>query len=55
MLISVQALRAAAAWLVVFHHVMQVFFGFDTDNPVGRLLSTRGQMGVDIFLSSAVS
>lgn len=49
MLISVQALRAAAAWLVVFHHVMQVFFDFDTDNPVGRLLSTRGQMGVDIF------
>ncbi|WP_438764555.1 acyltransferase family protein [Kushneria sp. TE3] len=49
MLISVQALRALAAWLVVFHHVMQVFFGFDTDNPAGHLLSTRGQMGVDIF------
>ncbi|REC94608.1 acyltransferase family protein [Kushneria indalinina] len=49
MLVSVQALRAFAAWLVVFHHFMQVFFGFDTDNPAGHLLSTRGQMGVDLF------
>ncbi|OHV07655.1 acyltransferase family protein [Kushneria phosphatilytica] len=49
MLISVQALRALAAWVVVFHHVMQVFFDFDTDTWLGHMLSTRGQMGVDIF------
>lgn len=49
MLVSVQALRAFAAWLVVFHHFMQVFFNFEADNLAGHLLSTRGQMGVDIF------
>ncbi|GHC26808.1 acyltransferase [Kushneria pakistanensis] len=49
MLISVQALRAFAAWLVVFHHFMQVFFNFEADTPAGQLFSTRGQMGVDIF------
>ncbi|MHB0776111.1 acyltransferase family protein [Halomonas sp. WWR20] len=49
MLISVQALRAFAAWLVVFHHFMQVFFDFEADRLMGHLLSTRGQVGVDIF------
>lgn len=49
MLISVQALRALAAWIVVFHHFMQVFFGFEADNWVEYLFSTRGQVGVDIF------
>ncbi|WFF40921.1 acyltransferase [Salinicola endophyticus] len=49
MLVSVQALRALAAWIVVFHHFMQVFFGFQADNWVEYLLSTRGQVGVDIF------
>lgn len=49
MLVSIQALRAFAAWLVVFHHFMQVFFDFKADTLVGHLLSTRGQVGVDIF------
>ncbi|WP_110707533.1 acyltransferase [Salinicola sp. CR57] len=49
MLISVQALRALAAWIVVFHHFMQVFFSFEADNWVEYLFSTRGQVGVDIF------
>ncbi|WP_110669299.1 acyltransferase family protein [Salinicola halophilus] len=49
MLISVQALRALAAWVVVFHHFMQVFFSFDAGNWVESLFSTRGQVGVDIF------
>jgi peptidoglycan/LPS O-acetylase OafA/YrhL len=49
MLVSLQALRALAAWLVVFHHFMQVFFDFRSDTVVGHLLSTRGQVGVDIF------
>ncbi|WP_435637951.1 acyltransferase family protein [Carnimonas bestiolae] len=49
MLISVQALRAAAAWLVVFHHFMQVFFNFNAHTVTGYLLSTRGQVGVDVF------
>lgn len=49
MLVSLQALRALAAWLVVFHHFMQVFFDFRADSLGGKLLSTRGQVGVDIF------
>ena len=49
MLVSLQALRALAAWLVVFHHFMQVFFDFRTNSLAGHLLATRGQVGVDIF------
>ncbi|PKM30998.1 MAG: acyltransferase [Gammaproteobacteria bacterium HGW-Gammaproteobacteria-12] len=49
MLVSVQALRALAAWVVVFHHVMQVFFDFQADSFVGRFFAERGAVGVDIF------
>ncbi|MDF0729608.1 acyltransferase [Pseudomonas entomophila] len=49
MLYSLQALRAFAAWLVVCHHFMQIFFDFNAKGPVGRLLSERGAVGVDIF------
>lgn len=49
MLISIQALRAFAAWVVVLHHFMQVSFDFEIDNPLELLLVTRAQMGVDIF------
>ncbi|WAJ39786.1 acyltransferase [Pseudomonas sp. GOM7] len=49
MLVSVQALRALAAWVVVFHHVMQVFFNFKADSFIGRLFAERGAVGVDIF------
>ena len=33
MLISVQALRALAAWVVVCHHFMQIFFNFHASGP----------------------
>lgn len=49
MLISIQALRAFAAWVVVLHHFMQVSFDFRISNPLELLLVTRAQMGVDIF------
>nr|WP_312230175.1 acyltransferase [Pseudomonas sp.] len=49
MLISVQALRALAAWVVVFHHVMQVFFDFKAESFMGHLFSDKGAVGVDIF------
>lgn len=49
MLISLQALRALAAWLVVFHHVMQIFFDFKADSAFGRFFVERGAIGVDIF------
>ncbi len=49
MLISLQALRALAAWLVVFHHVMQIFFDFKAESALGRFFVERGAIGVDIF------
>ncbi|WLH33304.1 acyltransferase [Pseudomonas sp. FP2196] len=49
MLISVQALRALAAWTVVCHHFMQIFFDFHARGPVGQLFIDKGAVGVDIF------
>ncbi len=57
MLNSIQVLRALAAWLVVFHHCMQLFvlhFGvesanFKVSNGVFRAISTHGSIGVDLF------
>ena len=49
MLISVQALRALAAWVVVGHHFTQVFFNFEVDNPLAYLFADKGGIGVDVF------
>lgn len=49
MLYSLQALRAFAAWMVVCHHFMQIFFDFHATGPIGQLLTDRGAVGVDIF------
>ncbi|PTQ73862.1 acyltransferase [Pseudomonas sp. GV071] len=49
MLISLQALRALAAWLVVGHHIMQVFFDFKAESPLGQFFIDKGAVGVDIF------
>lgn len=49
MLISVQALRAFAAWVVVCHHFMQIFFDFKASGPVGEFFVSKGAVGVDIF------
>lgn len=49
MLISVQLLRALAAWLVVGHHVMQLFFNFEAHNALEDLLVEKGGAGVDVF------
>ncbi len=46
---SIQILRAFAAWLVVYHHFMQVFFNFKSETAVGAFFSTHGSLGVDIF------
>jgi len=49
MLISVQALRALAAWVVVCHHFMQIFFDFHAKGPIGQFFVDKGAVGVDIF------
>ena len=48
-LVSLQLLRAVAAWLVVFHHYMQIVHGFESDSPVGQFFAMRGDFGVDLF------
>ncbi|MBM7062012.1 acyltransferase [Pseudomonas sp. UL073] len=49
MLVSLQALRAIAAWMVVMHHVMQIFFDFKASSTAGQLFVDKGAVGVDIF------
>jgi len=49
MLISIQGLRAVAAWLVVIHHVMQIFYGFNGKDWFSVFFSRYGSIGVDIF------
>jgi len=48
-LYSLQILRGFAAWLVVFHHYMQLFYNFKADSLLGKILHTRGSFGVDLF------
>ena len=53
MLISVQLLRALAAWLVVGHHVMQLFFNFEAHNALEDLLVERAALAWMCSSSSA--
>ena len=46
---SIQLLRGGAALIVVFHHFMQIFYGFERTNIIGDFLSDFGGMGVDVF------
>jgi len=46
---SLQILRAVAAWMVFFHHYMQLFHNFQFDSPLGGFFATYGGFGVDIF------
>lgn len=49
MLNSIQTLRALAAWLVVFHHYMQIAHNFELTDKVSVALFTYGAIGVDLF------
>lgn len=49
MLISVQYLRGLAAWMVVFHHYMQILFDFESTLFIAKMFSWYGGMGVEIF------
>lgn len=46
---SLQVLRAIAAWSVVYHHYMQIFYNFQSDSYIGKFFSLRGNFGVDLF------
>lgn len=47
--LSVQVLRGFAAWVVVYHHFMQVFFDFQYSTALGGLFALHGRIGVDLF------
>lgn len=49
MLMSVHLLRALAAWLVVGHHFMQLFFNFEAHNALEYLFVEKGGVGVDVL------
>lgn len=46
---SLQILRAVAAWTVVFHHYMQLYFDFKSESGIGNFFSQYGSLGVDVF------
>jgi len=37
---SLQILRALAAWTVVYHHYMQLYFGFESDANIGSFFQS---------------
>ena len=49
MLNSIQILRALAAWLVVFHHYMQIAHNFELTDSLSVTLFKYGAIGVDLF------
>lgn len=49
MLITLQILRALAAWLVVGHHTVQIYFGLNNKNLMSQFFSEWGDIGVDLF------
>lgn len=49
MLNSIQALRALAAWLVVFHHYIQVVHSNNLQGQLPQALKMYGALGVDLF------
>ena len=48
-LASLQILRGLAAWIVVFHHFMQLFFNFQCSHWLSCFVAQRGNVGVDVF------
>lgn len=49
MLNSVQILRALAAWLVVGHHYIQLFYSNNVSGVIAETLHAYGAIGVDLF------
>lgn len=46
---SPQIVRALAAWAVVFHHYMQLYFDLKGETFVGKFFANYGAIGVDVF------
>ena len=48
-LVLLQILRGLSAWMVVYYHYMQIFYGFQSNSNLGMFFSDFGMLGVDIF------
>ena len=46
---SLQIVRALAAWSVVFHHYVQLYFNMKTNHSLGAFFANYGGLGVDVF------
>ncbi|MFC3180070.1 acyltransferase family protein [Cypionkella sinensis] len=46
---SLQILRAVAAWMVFYHHFMQMYYNFEFETVTGYFFATFGGFGVDLF------
>lgn len=49
MLNSIQTLRALAAWLVVGHHFIQIFYNSSMSGVISQSFKNYGAIGVDLF------
>ena len=49
MIVSIQVLRGIAAWMVVFHHWLQMGRKAPGTNPLAHFFINYGQFGVDLF------
>lgn len=49
LLVSLQYIRAVAAWLAVFHYYMQIVHNFESSSSVGRFFACHGSFGVELF------
>ena len=48
-LLSLQLIRALAAWLVVFHHYVQIVHNFACPSWIGQFFGRHGSFGVQLF------
>jgi exopolysaccharide production protein ExoZ len=48
-LLSLQFIRALAAWLVVFHHYVQIVHHFTCSSWIGQFFGRNGSFGVQLF------
>ena len=46
---TLQVLRGVAAWMVVFHHYMEILHDFKFSGFLGQFFVSQGAFGVDLF------
>ena len=46
---SLQILRGLAAWMIFFHHYMQIFYRFKYESDLGLFFTQYASLGIDVF------